>query len=72
MIMAGHEAQKCVCYPIEPPRGDGRQRINWIAELRRPWTGDREDWNKPVDRARFAGEFASWHFPWLDVPALIA
>ena len=72
MIMAGHEAQKFVCYPIEPPRGDGRQRINWIAELRRPWTGDREDWNKPVDRARSAGEFASWHFPWLDVPALIA
>lgn len=72
MIMAGHEAQKFVCYPIEPPRGDGRQRINWIAELRRPWTGDREDWNKPADRARFAGEFASWHFPWLDVPALIA
>jgi 2-polyprenyl-6-methoxyphenol hydroxylase-like FAD-dependent oxidoreductase len=72
MIMAGHEAQKFVCYPIEPPRGDGLQRINWIAELRRPWTGDREDWNKPVDRARFAGEFASWQFPWLNVPALIA
>lgn len=72
MIMAGHEAQKFVCYPIEPPQDDGLQRINWIAELRRPWAGDREDWNKPVDRTRFAEEFASWQFPWLDVPALIA
>jgi 2-polyprenyl-6-methoxyphenol hydroxylase-like FAD-dependent oxidoreductase len=35
MIMAGHADQKFVCYPIEPVRPDGLQRINWIAELRR-------------------------------------
>ena len=34
MIMAGCQDQKFVCYPIEPVRADGLQRINWIAELR--------------------------------------
>ena len=33
MIMAGHQDQKFVCYPITPPGADGLQTINWIAEL---------------------------------------
>ena len=45
MIMAGHEAQKFVAYPIQR---DG-QVINWIAE--RKFAPDhgwrREDWNRP-------------------------
>jgi 2-polyprenyl-6-methoxyphenol hydroxylase-like FAD-dependent oxidoreductase len=72
MFMAGHPDQKFVAYPIsEPARGRGRSLINWIAELRRP--GDHEnDWNRKVDKSLFAGEFASWKWGWIDVPALIA
>ncbi len=38
MIMAGHANQKFVCYPIanEP---DGRQQINFVAEIRFDPTG---------------------------------
>ncbi|HEY2132483.1 MAG TPA: flavin-dependent oxidoreductase [Acetobacteraceae bacterium] len=69
MIMAGHEFQKFVAYPIG---GDGGL-INWIAERKfRPdaaWR--REDWNRPGVLADFLPAFASWRFDWLDVPALI-
>jgi 2-polyprenyl-6-methoxyphenol hydroxylase-like FAD-dependent oxidoreductase len=70
MIMAGHEFQKFVAYPIV---GDGGL-INWIAERKfRPdaaWR--REDWNRPGVLADFLPAFASWRFDWLDVPTLIA
>lgn len=72
MIMAGHRDLKFVAYPIGPTC-DGKQLINWIAERRAP--GEvfaREDWNRAVDTARFAGHFERWRFPWLDVPELIA
>jgi 2-polyprenyl-6-methoxyphenol hydroxylase-like FAD-dependent oxidoreductase len=71
MIMAGHQDQKFVCYPIEPVRPDGLQRINWIAELRIPLSRRREDWNREGSLADFAPQFESWKFDWLDVPALI-
>ena len=71
MIMAGHEDQKFVCYPIEPVREDGLQRINWIAELRRPLLRNREDWNREGQTAEFLPAFESWDFGWLDVPDLI-
>src|SRR5690606_16431038 len=50
MVMAGHEWQKFVCYPISAPREDGLQEINWIAELKfRDRSGGfrPEDWNRP-------------------------
>ena len=77
MIMAGHEFQKFVCYPIgqEPPAPDGspRQLINWIAEKKFAPDHDwpREDWNRPGDPADFLPDFESWRFDWLDVPGLI-
>ena len=71
MIMAGHEDQKFVCYPIEPVREDGLQRINWIAELRRPLLRNREDWNREGQTAEFLPAFESWDFGWLDVPGLL-
>ncbi|MBI2255095.1 MAG: flavin-dependent oxidoreductase [Proteobacteria bacterium] len=71
MVMAGHQAQKFVCYPIGEK--DGRAEINWIAELSFPeghlWR--REDWNRPADLADFLPAFAGWRFDWLDIPALI-
>ncbi|MPZ12307.1 MAG: flavin-dependent oxidoreductase [Kiloniellaceae bacterium] len=74
MIMAGHEFQKFVCYPISPAGDDGKATINFIAE--RKFAADhawrREDWNRPGDPADFLPQFADWRFDWLDVPALIA
>ena len=75
MIMAGHQDQKFVCYPICPDAlARGRARVNWIAELAFDKSGGwrREDWNRAGNRDDFAPRFASWKFPWLDVPALIA
>jgi 5-methylphenazine-1-carboxylate 1-monooxygenase len=74
MIMAGHEFQKFVCYPISRAALDrGEAVVNWIAERKfRPdhaWR--REDWNRPGDPDEFLPWFAGWRFDWLDVPALI-
>jgi 2-polyprenyl-6-methoxyphenol hydroxylase-like FAD-dependent oxidoreductase len=74
MIMAGHQDEKFVCYPISRQASEqGRSLINWIAELRVPGdTPPRSDWNKRVDKAVFAPRFANWRFDWLDIPALVA
>ncbi|MEI8144044.1 MAG: flavin-dependent oxidoreductase [Alphaproteobacteria bacterium] len=74
MIMAGHQNQKFVCYPISRQAFEhGQAQINWIAELRydasTPW--NREDWNRPGRPEDFLPAFESWVFDWLDVPALI-
>ncbi len=74
MIMAGHEFQKFVAYPISRAAYDqGRSVTNWIAELKfapdHAWR--REDWNRPGQLADFLPQFADWRFDWLDVPALI-
>ena len=67
MIMAGHERQKFVAYPI------GERTINWIAELRfDPASAPpRQDWNQRADPADFLPRFETWRFDWLDVPALV-
>ncbi len=74
MFMAGHRPHKFVAYPIAEPDADGRQLINWIAELDRRDQGlaEREDWNRRVDPAVFADRFTDWRYDWLDIPALIA
>lgn len=74
MIMAGHEFQKFVAYPISRRvEAAGEAEINWIAERKfRPdhaWR--REDWNRAGDVADFLPAFAGWRFDWLDVPAVI-
>mgnify|MGYP000279711298 CR=1 FL=1 len=73
MIMAGHEFQKFVCYPISGTGDDGRCTINFIAERKfapdHAWR--REDWNRPGDLTDFLPQFEDWRFGWLDVPALI-
>ncbi len=74
MIMAGHERQKFVCYPISRRAHDtGGAVLNWIAELK--FTADhvwrREDWSRPGRLAEFLPKFEDWSFDWLDVPGLI-
>ncbi|MFI5306685.1 MAG: flavin-dependent oxidoreductase [Polyangiales bacterium] len=74
MIMAGYARQKFVCYPISHRASQpGLQRINFVAELRFDTTvlDEREDWNKRGKLEDFLPRFESWHFDWLDVPALI-
>jgi 2-polyprenyl-6-methoxyphenol hydroxylase-like FAD-dependent oxidoreductase len=75
MIMAGHEFQKFVAYPISrPDPATGEAVINWIAErkFRADHQWRREDWNRTGNLADFQPWFDDWRFPWLDVPALIA
>jgi 2-polyprenyl-6-methoxyphenol hydroxylase-like FAD-dependent oxidoreductase len=74
MFMAGSRRRKFVAYPIGAPDASGRCVVNWIAELDRSAAAppSREDWNRRGRLEDFAPEFASWRFPWLDVPALIA
>lgn len=73
MIMAGHQNQKFVCYPIAPAADHpGKALINWVAELYDlDWAAPKQDWNRQVDKERFATPFQNWRFDWLDVPALI-
>ncbi len=74
MIMAGHEFQKFVAYPIaKAAERQGEAVINWIAERKfQPGHGwRREDWNRPGNLADFLPQFASWRFDWLDVPGVI-
>jgi 2-polyprenyl-6-methoxyphenol hydroxylase-like FAD-dependent oxidoreductase len=73
MIMAGHQDQKFVCYPISRAyANEGRALINWIAELSVPEsTPALQDWNREVPKSRFAERFAGWRFDWLDATALI-
>jgi len=73
MIMAGHQNQKFVCYPINPHlNAHGQADINWVAELYMPdWIPPKQDWNREVSRDRFAAAFQTWRFDWLDVPGLI-
>lgn len=72
MIWAGHPDQKFVGYPIADLPG-GRQRLNFIAEIRRPASdlAAAEDWSRPGSLDDFLPEFETWDFGWLDVPAIV-
>jgi len=62
---------KIVIYPIvDDVDGQGRQLINWTAEIRQPEAG-MNDWNKPGRLEDFLHIYQDWKFDWLDVPALI-
>lgn len=62
---------KLVIYPIRRDiDSDGRQLINWVAEIETPQHLDR-DWNCAGKLDDFLPAFADWTFDWLDVPALL-
>jgi len=72
MIRAGWLATgKMVIYPIRDAiDGEGRQLVNWVAELETP-RHDERDWSRRGRLDDFIGAFADWHFDWLDVPAFL-
>ncbi len=62
---------KIVIYPIiDDIDGEGRQLINWMAEIKRD-TFAQNDWNKPGSLDDFFPLYESWRFDWLDVAQLI-
>jgi len=62
---------KMVIYPIvDDVDGEGRQLINWMAEIKRDTT-EQNDWNKPGNLADFFPLYESWRFDWLDVAQMI-
>ena len=72
MIMAGFQDQKFVAYPVCPDAAsNGKSLVNWIAELTIEDMPSRADWNKEIDKNKFAPAFANWDFGWLNVPQLI-
>ena len=72
MVRAGWlTTGKMVIYPIRNNvDGEGRQLVNWVAELETPRHESR-DWNRRGRLDDFIHAFADWHFDWLDVPELI-
>ncbi len=62
---------KMVIYPIRNDvDGEGRQLVNWVAELEAAAPVQR-DWNVQGKLDDFFPAFAHWHFNWLDVAAMI-
>jgi 5-methylphenazine-1-carboxylate 1-monooxygenase len=72
MVRAGWLATgKMVIYPIRNDvDGQGRQLVNWVAEIETPRHLDR-DWNRRGRLEDFLPAFADWRFDWLDVPGMI-
>lgn len=65
------ETGKIVIYPIaDNVDGQGRQLINWTAEIRQPEAG-MNDWNRPGQLEDFLHLYRDWKFEWLDVPELV-
>jgi 5-methylphenazine-1-carboxylate 1-monooxygenase len=71
MVRAGWMSHgKMVIYPIRPADADGKQLINWVAEIETA-NYRKRDWTRSGSLDDFIGAFSDWHFEWLDVPALI-
>jgi 2-polyprenyl-6-methoxyphenol hydroxylase-like FAD-dependent oxidoreductase len=62
---------KMVIYPIrDKVDANGRQLVNWVAELASPQPA-RRDWNGPGRLEDFFPAFEDWQFDWLDVAEMI-
>jgi 5-methylphenazine-1-carboxylate 1-monooxygenase len=79
MVQAGNKYSKFVVYPIEKPRDDGTQLINWICDIRIAdgiggtlTAPSRESWSTPGKLADLLPTFGEWKFDWLDVPTIIS
>ena len=74
MIMVGNSTRKAVIYPVSKrSMNRGKSLVNWIAELPVPMDlpPQKEDWNRPGNKADFEEHFQNWNFSWLNIPNLI-
>jgi 2-polyprenyl-6-methoxyphenol hydroxylase-like FAD-dependent oxidoreductase len=73
MVRAGWlNPGKMVIYPIRSRiDADGRQLVNWLAEIETPHYLPKRDWARPGRIDDFIAPYRDWHFDWCDVPALI-
>jgi 2-polyprenyl-6-methoxyphenol hydroxylase-like FAD-dependent oxidoreductase len=72
MVVGGWlEGGKLVVYPVRNAiDGEGRQLINWVAEIQSP-RNVLQDWNLDGRLQDFLPAFADWRFDWLDCAALM-
>ena len=72
MMIAGNAKTKFVCYPIRQ-LDDGRQLINWIADVAVEESGMRSaaDWNRHGSREAFLPRYRDWSNAIVDIPALV-
>ncbi len=72
MVISGNARTKFVCYPIRQ-LDDGRQIINWIADIatRESAFSTVADWNRRGSREAFLPHYASWSSSLIDIPALV-
>ena len=72
MVVGGWlEGGKLVVYPVRNAiDGEGRQLINWVAEIQSP-RNVMQGWNRPGRLEDFLPAFAGWTFGWLDCAALL-
>jgi len=72
MVISGNRHIKFVCYPIVD-RPDGRQLINWIADIEMQETDIRSvaDWNRTGSREAFLPQYAEWSGKVVDIDALV-
>jgi len=72
MVIGGWlEVGKLVVYPIRDAiDGDGRQLLNWVAEIQSP-RNVMQDWNLGGRLEDILPAFERWTFDWLDCAALL-
>jgi 5-methylphenazine-1-carboxylate 1-monooxygenase len=71
MRIGSIKTAKMVVYPIgDNVDGDGRQLINWVAEVTSE-TPSMNDWNKRGKLEDFYRYYEKWTFDWLDIAAMI-
>jgi 5-methylphenazine-1-carboxylate 1-monooxygenase len=72
MIIAGHFDQRVVVYPVGRGSEPGRLLTNWVCLMTVPQEMPiQEAWNQRIVKQNALAPFATWRFPWLDLPALI-
>lgn len=73
MVMIGSNEQKMVAYPIAKPEADGKQLVNWVANIKESedYQIKERDWNRKTDRDRLLRLYKNWKYDWIDVPDMI-
>jgi 2-polyprenyl-6-methoxyphenol hydroxylase-like FAD-dependent oxidoreductase len=72
MIIAGSVHQRIVVYPMAYGAERGQLLTNWVCQMGASnATYPQERWGRCVAKDTVVSAFASWRFPFLDIPALL-